>query len=259
MPEGITNPIVPMPQLTFQELPGLRKKTEAISQYLQQRLTAYIDTLKPLLAPERFFGKYAGGRADIPAGDKALAQIEQAYKDLAGTPLDLPRGFESDWLQASGTRIELHRHEYIHQAAGTDATKPIRITSPVRWIMTCGSGATPFQVMQAIAGKENVSREALRQFAVNALVMQAVLARTPGLVELFRDLRFEVRTEFFPDTGKLPFVVVTSLLPSFRPADDLILAATEFSGVPAFIELIDPEAVLTLPDPLRTAIDALLK
>ncbi len=250
---------MPQNQLTFQELPGLRKKTEAISQYLQHRLTSYIDTLKPLLAPERFFGKYAGGRTDIPAGDKALAQIEQAYKDLAGKPLDLPREFEPEWLQSSGTRIELHRHEYIHQAAGADATKAIRIASPVRWIMTCGSAVTPFQVMQAIAGREHVSREALRQFAVNSLVMQAVLARTPGLVELFGDLRFELRTEFFPETGKVPFVVVTSLLPSFRPADDLILAATEFSGVSAFIELIDPDAVLTLQDPLRNAIDALLK
>ena len=250
---------MPQNQLTFQELPALRKKTEAISQYLQQRLTAYLDTLKPLLAPERFFGKYAGGRADIPAGDKVLAQIEQAYKDLAGKPLDLPREFEPEWLLASGTRIELHRHEYIHQAAGGDAGKAIRITSPVRWIMTCGTGATPFQVMQAIAGKEHVSREALRQFAVNALVMQLVLTRIPGLIELFHDLRFELRTEFFPETGKLPFVVVTSLLPSFRPADDLILAATEFSGVSAFIELIDPDAVGTLQDPLRAAIDALLK
>ena len=94
---------------------------------------------------------------------------------------------------------------------------------------------------------------------VNSLVMQVVLARTPGLVELFKDLRFDLRTEYFPDMGKLPFLVVTSLLPSFRPADDLILAATEFSGVSAFIELIDPEAVLTLQDPLRNAIDALLK
>lgn len=250
---------MPQNQLSFQELPGLRKKTEAISQYLQQRLTSYLDTLKPLLAPERFFGKYAGGRGDIPGGDKVLAQIEQAYKDLAGKPLDLPREFEPEWLLASGIRIELHRHEYIHQAAGAEGNKAIRITSPVRWIMTCGSGVTPFQAMQAIAGKEHVPREALRQFAVNSLVMQLVLARTPGLIELFNDLRFELRTECFPDTGKLPFLVVTSLLPSFRPADDLILAATEFSGVPAFIELIDPDSIATLQDPLRNAIDALLK
>ena len=250
-----------MPQnpLTFQELPALRKKTEAISQYLQQRLTAYLDTLKPLLAPERFFGKYAGGRADIASGDKVLAQVEQAYKELAGKPIDLPREFEPEWLLGSGTRIELHRHEYIHTAAAAEATKAIRITSPVRWLMTCGTGATPFQVIQAIAGKEHVPREALRQFAVNSLVMQIVIARIPGLVELFHDLRFELRTEFFPETGKLPFLVVTSLLPSFRPADELILAATEFSGVAAFFELIDPDAAGTLQDPLKSAIDALLK
>ena len=250
-----------MPQnpLTFQEVPALRKKTEAISQFLQHRLTSYIDTFKPLLAPERFLGKYAGGRGDIPGGDKALAQLDQAYKELAGKPLDLPREFEPEWLLASGSRIELHRHEYVHQAAAADASKAIRITSPVRWIMTCGSTVTPFQVMQAVAGREHTPREALTQFAVNALVMQLVLTRTPGLVELFNDLRFELRTEFFPETGKLPFLTVTSLLPSFRPADELILTATEFSGVSAFIELIDPDAIAILQDPLRTAIDGLLK
>lgn len=250
---------MPQNSITFQELPGLRKKTEAISQYLQQRLTAYLDTLKPLLAPDRFFGKLAGGKGDVTGADKALAQITQSYSELGGKPLDLPREFESEWLATCGTRIELHRHEYIHQATGTDGSKPIKITSPVRWIMTYGSNMTPFQVVQAVSGTERVTADVLRQFSVNALVMQLVLSRNPGLTELFGDLRFQVRTETFPETGKLPFVTVTSLLPSFRPADDLILAATEFSGVPAFIELIDPEAIVSLEDPLKRAIDQLVK
>jgi hypothetical protein len=51
---------------------------------------------------------------------------------------------------------------------------------------------------------------------------------------------------------------VGSCLPSFRPADDLILTAIRFSGVPAFIELIDVEALNTLQDPLKLSLEKIL-
>jgi hypothetical protein len=47
-------------------------------------------------------------------------------------------------------------------------------------------------------------------------------------------------------------------VPSFRPSDEVILAATRFSGVPAFIELIDVEAARMLPDPLKARIEEIL-
>jgi hypothetical protein len=58
---------------------------------------------------------------------------------------------------------------------------------------------------------------------------------------------------------KLPLVTITSCLPSFRPADDLILAATAFSGVPAFIELVDVDAVKSPKDTLKEKIEELLR
>jgi hypothetical protein len=218
-----------------------------------------LETLKPPLAPERFLGKHVGGKADILGADKALAHISQAYRDLGGKPFDLPREFDAEWLAATGSRLELHRLEYIHHATNGAVTKPIRITSPLRWVLTYGSAVTPFQALQSISAKERGSGQNLRQFVVNALVMQLVLTRNPGLTDLFADLRFELRTELFSEAGNLPFTTITSCLPSFRPADDLILAATEFSGVPAFIELIDTDGVGELPDPLKQRVISLLK
>jgi hypothetical protein len=249
-----------MPQnpLTFNELPALRKTTEAISQDLQQRLTSYLDTLKPLFAPERFLGRHVGGKTDVLGADKSVAQITQAYREVGGKPFDLPREFEPEWLGTTGSRLELHRLEYIHQATSGSVTKPIRITSPLRWIITYGSAITPFQALQILSGKERATNGSLRQFVVNALVMQLVLMRNPGFTELFNDLRFELRTELFTESGKLPFMTITSCLPSFRPADDLILTATEFSGVPAFIELLDTDAVERLEDPLKKHVTSLL-
>jgi hypothetical protein len=250
---------MPQKPLTFQELPAHRKRTETISQDLQQRLTFYLDTLKPLFSPERFLARHVGGKTDVLGADKAVTQIIQAYREVAGKPLELPREFEPDWLATTGSRLELHRHEYIHEATSSNVVKPIRITSPLRWIVTFGSAVTPFQALQIILGKERGPNNGLRQFVVNALVMQLVLTRNPGFVDLFNDLRFELRTEQFSESGKLPFATITSCLPSFRPADDLILAATEFSGVPAFIELIDIDAVEQLRDPLKQRVETLLR
>jgi hypothetical protein len=112
--------------------------------------------------------------------------------------------------------------------------------------------------MQIAAGKEREPAGALKQYVTNALLMQVMLARNPGLAELFNDLRFELRTDHFPETGKLPFASIVSCIPSFRPSDELILAATEFSGVPAFIELVDMQAVETMRDPLKQRIEALM-
>ena len=245
--------------VTFQELPAARRTTEAISQYLQQRLSTYLDTLKALLAPERVFGKHVGGKGDVMGVDKAVNQVAQSYREVAGKPLELPREFDPEWLAGTGSRLELHRIEYVHTASANNTAKPIHITSPVRWILAYGSAITPFQALQIAAGKERDQSGALRQFAVNALVMQQVLARYPGLAEIFKDLRFELRIEHFPDTGKLPFATISSFIPSYRPSDELILTATEFSGVAAFIELIDISALDTLRDPLKQQIEALSK
>ncbi len=244
---------------TLQELPSLRRKTEAVSRYLEQRLQSYFHALKPVLAPERILGKYGSGRSDIPGADKIVAQIAQDYEALRGKPLELPRGFDPERLKNCGPKLELHSHEYMHQAAGPDGAKPIRITAPLRWIVTYGSPITPFQILENSAGHAKADQDVVRQYVINALVMQAMLTRTPELVELFADLRIILKSEVLPEAGQLPFVTLTSQLPSFRPADDLILAATEFSGVPCFIELIDPQALTqSWHDPFKETVAKLL-
>ncbi|HVQ75913.1 MAG TPA: hypothetical protein VMT79_10290 [Candidatus Binatia bacterium] len=94
---------------------------------------------------------------------------------------------------------------------------------------------------------------------MNALVTQAMIARAPGLVPLFTGLRYRLETESDPDVPKRPLTTIAfSGLPSFRPADDLILAATSFSGVPAFVEVIDSDALSRFDDPLKTRMQELL-
>ena len=49
--------------MALQELPELRRKTEAVSRFLKQQIAWHLETLRPLLSPERVLGRYAGGKS----------------------------------------------------------------------------------------------------------------------------------------------------------------------------------------------------
>ncbi|HXJ84297.1 MAG TPA: hypothetical protein VMS64_37125 [Candidatus Methylomirabilis sp.] len=247
--------------LTFQELPELRRKTEAISRFLHEQLSTHLETLRPILSPERLFGKpgsSTGGKGEIPLADRALAQLQQSYRPFSGPPFNLPSELDQYWLTLVGNKVSLHPWEYTHQARTERESRPVTMTSPVRWVVSFSSTYTLSHVKQALAGKGERRPEHIRQFVINALVTQLVVTHTPGLAPLFADLRYQLHTDSVPDLPKVPLTTIISGLPSFRPDDDLILAATNFSGVPAFIELIDIGALATLRDPLKARIEDLL-
>ena len=254
-----TDPAQPARTLTFPELAEARRATEAISKYLQGQLVGYLETLRPLFEPERLLGKHAGGKAVAAHGDKALAQIQQSYGALTGKPFDLPREFDAGWLTRIDSTLELYRWEYIHEAAGGAQPKPITMTHPARWVLGYKSGATLSQIARGLVTRSERQPELMRQFVVNALVLNGLITRNAGLTALLTALRFDVRVEELAGFGKLPLVTITSQLPTFRPADELILTAVSFSGVPAFIELIGLDTVRNLEDPLKVRIEALLK
>jgi hypothetical protein len=245
--------------MTFTEVIEVRRKTEAVSKYLQERLAGYVETLRPLFVPDRYIGKFAGGKFDVQDSDRAVAEIQQKYREFTAKPFDLASQFDPHWLTLVGSRLELQRWAYTHPLQTDGDTKAVTITSPSRWILTYRSNITVPQMAEAIAGKERAPIELRRQFVVNALVMQLAVARNPGLGELMEGLHYRLQSEAFPGLAKLPIVTLTSPLPSFRPSDDLILEATGFSGVPAFIELLDIQAIRELRDPLREQIDQLIR
>jgi hypothetical protein len=255
----MSGPGSPTRLLTFEGLPPLRAKTEAVSKLLQDQLTTHLETLRPILSPERLFGKSVGSRTETPLADRALAQIQQSYKPFSARPFDLPAEFDAYWLTLVGSRVTVYPWEYSHEASDGRETRSITMTSPVRWVVSFASAYTLSQFRQALFGKGERRPEHVRQFVVNALVAQLVFTHSSGLAALFTDLRYQVQTQSSPDLPQLPLTTVTAGLPSFRPSDDLILTATNLSGIPAFIELIDIDAVSHLQDPLRARIEERLR
>jgi len=244
--------------LTFENLAVLRRKTEAISDFLQTRLLQHIETLGSLFAPEHVLGKPSSQR-ELTQSSKSLAELREVYRQFIGKPFDLSRDFESEMVTQIGNRLEVVRADYLHKAVSAQGrAKLVTISSPVRWLLTYRSAYNPSQARQVMVGKEERRMEHLQQFVLNAVVLRTVINRNEGLKDLFSDLRFEIEIKPVQDLGSLPLVSIVAPLPSFRPADDLILASTDFSGVPAFIELIDVDAIHALQDPLKVQIEAIM-
>jgi hypothetical protein len=249
----------PTKSLSFERLAVARKSTQALADFLEKQLLGYLDTLRSLLLPERLLGKFAGSKFDVPGADKALAELQDNYRRLPGKPFDFPKEFEMDWLAEVGAKLDLHRWEYSKEIATEAGNRTILITSPTRWILTYGPGHSVSQAIQAFARRQDRRGiDQLRQFVVNALVMQALIARSSGLSSIFAELRYALNTQTHSGLNGLPVVMIESQIPTFLPPDPIIAGATELSGVNAFIELIDLEAIRQLPDPFKQRISLLI-
>jgi hypothetical protein len=248
-------PATPVKTLSFEQLAAARKRTEAVSQFLEKQLRGYLDTLRTLLMPERILGKLAGSRFDVPGVDKVLAELQENYRRLPGKPFEFPKELETDWLSEVGPKLELNRSEYTLEITTESGKRPILITSPNRWTLAYGPGLSVAQAVSAFGRKQDRrAMDQLRQFVVNELVMQALIARSAGLTALLAELRYNVSKQVHPALSGLPLVVIQSQVPTFLPPEPLIAAATGLSGIAAFIELIDVDAVKELADPFKVHI-----
>ena len=251
----------PGENLKLEQLADLREKTEAVSQLLLNQLKGHLDTLRPLLAPRRILGNYVRSsvKEDILDTDVALKRLREKYKEVCSKPFALTAELDESVVAEMDSRLELYRWEYSHEASTARETKTITVASPVKWALSYTSGYTVAQLREVVAGKRERRQEEVRQFLVNAIVVQLVLAKFSGITQLLKDLRYEVELEKCQGLGDLPLVTIRSSVPSFRPSDDIILAATRLSGVPAFIELIDFNILPTLDDPFKTKIEEKLR
>ena len=65
--------------LGLEQVVELREKTEKISRSLLGQLRDHLDTLRPLLAPARMFGKHVRSalREDVPDAETAIKKLRE--------------------------------------------------------------------------------------------------------------------------------------------------------------------------------------
>jgi hypothetical protein len=243
--------------ITLDQLLDLRQQTERLSELLKNHLADYLGTLRPLLSPRRVLGKYAGAVGSIAREEEAFLQLGKRYDEVCSR-FRLNAGLDKEHLSAVDADLELYPWEYTHEPIDSGHAYPVTVTSPVRWVLTYHSDYTLEQMRQVLADKAERRPHAVRSFIVHALAVDLVLGRNQGVTRVLNDLRYSVSTEYSSEFGKLPLTTLHAPLRSFLPADKLVLSSTRFSGVPAFIELIDRESIDELEDPLRAKLSEII-
>ncbi len=239
--------------LTLEGLAAARSTTDSLSAFLKGRLESYLIALRPLFAPSRVFGAFQERRGAI-GSSHAFKTLKERFKEAGGAPFNLRRDLDEGALSALGSLLALEPWEYDLEMETDGARRKVRVTSPVKWILTYKCELTLPRLRKILEEGEERRADPIREFVVNGLAMCMFFESHPQLKKLFSDLRYNVSLEAAPGLGSLRLVTISSCLSSYLPPDAMILKTTQFSGVPAFIELIDVGGIGAIEDPMSSGL-----
>jgi len=244
--------------LDNQQFLGLRLSTEKIAQALNKRLIGHLEVLRPLFLPKILLGSYVktATMEEIPGADKAFASLQERFAAICEKPFGLPKKLPHP-LPPISSQLEANPLQYFLYFEDTKV-KPISVTSPARWIISYGGGCPLNRLRAMVAGTEPRQLDDMRQGLINHLTLALFLQYFPSLNQLFVDLRYQVETRELMDLGGVPVVVLKAPVETFLPPDNFIQQITQLSGIAAFQEIIDPEAVEKISDPLKEYIKSLI-
>ena len=241
-------------EIDMKSMGNLRQASQKISSALRKRLNGYLQTLTPLFAPRKVLGEFmeSAFKERVPGADANYIALEETFKILARETFDIPAKLSTP-VSNIRNLLEIQPWEYRYLIGG-DTDRQVIITSPVRWTLSYAGGTTLSEVMRHQVSEEMLEAEDLKQFIVRTLTLNKLLETSPSIQQMLGDLRFPLSSETSKATGDLPLSVIGSDLATFRPQDELIETVTQLSGKPVFEELIDLDAIETLPDPFKVNI-----
>jgi hypothetical protein len=256
-------------RFSTKKLLALRQLTRAIAQLMRAEASEYVAALLPVLRPSAVLGAYAqGGSKDNDANvEKAFKELTAQFESVAGSaPFDLHKELRTP-LDLVSWGVELSPVEYAHKVKTPTGEKTITITSPLKWTLSysglapgklTSTGFTPHR-MRELLNNRSRSTDELRHLVLHYLVMHLVILKQPRVSKVFNDLHFPLVTERIGEFGSLPFTCVSSFITTILPPDEVLIEHTEIAGKDAFEEVVDDQALRTLPDPLRDKIGEMIK
>ncbi|MFP7754284.1 hypothetical protein ACLG6S_06440 [Thermodesulfobacteriota bacterium B35] len=247
---------IPRKSLDSQEFLQLRQATERMGKVLQQRLKEHLTILRPLFIPRKLLGTYirSASSEEVHGSDKAFADLQERYAAICEEPFALPRKLQPP-LPPISNFLESTPFQYWLTLEG-DSDRSVLITSATRFVISFQSECPLARLKAMLDGSEARQPDDMRQALLSHLAMVLFLEYFPALGRLLEDLNYRVETHRFADLGGLEAVVLTAPLQTFLPPDDFIVEVTQLSGIPAFQELIEKDAIDAIPDPLREALRA---
>ncbi len=245
--------------LDNKEFLQLRQSNDKIAAVLNQRLKDHLTTLRPLFTPRKLLGTYikSSSTEEVNGSDRAFAKLQEQYGIICEDPFKLPKKLQTP-LPAISNFLESNPYQYT-LALGGDSAKVVKITAPTRFILSFQSECPLNRLRGMLSGAEGKQPDDMRQALISHLALVIFLEQFPALTNLLKDLRYTVEIKKIADLGGLPAVILTAPLETFLPPDDFIAEITQLSGIPAFQEIISMDAVKNIPDPLRDALQELVR
>jgi hypothetical protein len=237
---------------------ALRKLTRAMADLLRSQMKEFLSTLAPLFHPKGVLSTYVEGSAfDVGrTGEKAFKELQEQYQLIAKSRLyNLPLEFKTP-LEVINPQLEMTPVVYTHVVTSGDRSKPITVTSPLKWALNFG-GFGPSRLKALLEAKR--SNDDLQQLVLHYLMMNTVISKQSGIRHMLEALHFPLVTEKMDEFGDLPLTFICSSISTTLLPDDVISESTEISGMDAFEEIVNIEDVEKLRDPLKQQLTELLK
>jgi len=245
--------------LNNEEFLSLRQNTEKIGDALSKRLKSHLDVMRPLFMPRKLLGTYikSAVNEEITGSDKAFAELQKQYAAICEKPFGLSKKLHPPLPPISG---KLDAAAFTYQInPGDSQDKATTVTAATRWILSYRSECPVNRLKAMVTGAETRQPEDIKQSLIDHLTLVVLLKKFPALIQLLNDLRYQVEVVKLDDLGGLPVVTVRADIDTFLPPDAFILQVTQLSGIPAFQEIIDPDALDTLSDPLKDQLNQVIE
>jgi len=244
--------------LTSKRLVVLRKLTRAIADFVRGQFKDHLTTLAPLLRPRTVLGEYVKSdvKESVKGSEAAFKDMQALYAKVATVkPFSLTE-LRSP-VDVNSSALEFSPVEYVHAAKTERDTKSITVISPLKWVVTYSSFGVK-RIRELLADRNRGAAD-LESAVQHCLMLHAVVTRQTAVVKLLEALHFRITMEKSEGLGELPIVTVSSVIPTVRPPDELIIESTEISGTDSFEEVVSVSDIANLRDPFRDKLVELAK
>lgn len=235
--------------IKMEELTQFREISQKVSSHLLDELTRYLKTLTPLFSPRKVLGEYMAGatKDKVIGAEKNYSMIEERYKVIMRDAFGFSAKLSSV-VPVVSNKITLYNWEYLETFDETLLT----ISSPTKWVLGFENAVNIKRLLQMKTENKKLLQEEATAFVVSKLVMAQLIDNSPGLRNIVEGLGFKIIAGKIPEcSGDLPYVILSAPFESFRPQDELVKMAAQFSGSSSFGELIDIADIEQMSYPKR--------
>ncbi len=251
--------MTPIKEIQFEEMSALRERSQKIGSLLSEDLRAYTKTLTALCAPRKVLGEFmqSASRDKVVGAEKSFALLEERYKAVMRDAFGLSAKLSTP-LPAIHNKLSLT--PWCYSEVLTGSSSPLIFSTPVRWVLSYDCSYDLRDLITDRIKSEELRYEEVSPFVVRALVAWLLFEQSPELKRILSGLGFDVSLEVLPEiSGDLPYVVLTSTVPAFRPQDSLVSMVSQLSGGSSFEELVDVDGIKAMPFVLKDRLLAQLE